>query len=254
MRHDEQTVFITGAGQGIGEAAAMRFANEGAFVVVTDVNDETGTATAADINDETAGEATFTSLDVTDRDGFEAAIDTTVEEYGLDVVVNNAGVGHPPADVEHTDQSTFDFVFDVNVRGVWNGCHAALPHLKSQGSGNIVNIGSLASYYGLPKQGVYSLTKGAVLNLTRAVAAESGRAGVRCNAVCPAFTDTELGNQFFETRDDPEGAKQLMLRRYPLGRLGEPEEIADAISFLASDEASYITGEGLRVDGGFSTS
>ena len=131
MRHDEQTVFITGAGQGIGEAAAMRFANEGAFVVVTDVNDETGAATAADINDETVGEATFTSLDVTDRDGFEAAIDTTVEEYGLDVVVNNAGVGHPPADVEETDRSTLDFVLDVNVRGVWNGCHAALPHLKS---------------------------------------------------------------------------------------------------------------------------
>ena len=93
-----------------------------------------------------------------------------------------------------------------------------------------------------------------MLNLTRAVAAESGRDGVRCNAVCPAFTDTDLGNKFFESRDDPERAKRLMLRRYPLGRLGEPEEIADAISFLASDEASYITGEGLRVDGGFSTS
>mgnify|MGYP002760935030 CR=1 FL=1 len=254
MRHDEQTVFITGAGQGIGEAAAKRFANEGAFVVVTDVNDETGEATAADINDETPGEATFTSLDVTNREGFEAAIDTTAEEYGLDVVVNNAGVGHPPSNVEDTDQSTFDFVFDVNVRGVWNGCHAALPHLKEQGSGNIVNIGSLASYYGLPKQSVYSLTKGAVLNFTRAVAAEAGRSGVRCNAVCPAFTNTELGNHFFETRDDPEKAKKLMLQRYPLGRLGEPEEIADAISFLASDAASYITGEGLRVDGGFSTS
>ncbi|MDZ7746649.1 MAG: SDR family NAD(P)-dependent oxidoreductase [Halobacteriales archaeon] len=254
MRHEDQTVFITGAGQGIGEAAAKRFANEGAFVVVTDVNDETGEATTADINDETPGEATFTSLDVTNREGFEAAIDTTAEEYGLDVVVNNAGVGHPPANVEDTDQSTFDFVFDVNVRGVWNGCHAALPHLKEQGSGNIVNIGSLASYYGLPKQSVYSLTKGAVLNFTRAVAAEAGRSGVRCNAVCPAFTDTELGNQFFETRDDPEKAKEMMLKRYPLGRLGEPEEIADAISFLASDEASYITGEGLRVDGGFSTS
>lgn len=255
MRHENQTVFVTGAGQGIGEAAAKRFAEEGAFVVVTDVNSETGPETVADIeNGDYPGGGEFTELDVTDGDAFEAAVEATVKEYGLDVVVNNAGVGHPPADVEDTQQSTFEFVFDVNVRGVWNGCQAALPHLKEQGSGNIVNIGSLASFYGLPKQGAYSLSKGAVMNFTRAVAAEAGRDGVRCNAVCPAFTDTDLGQQFFATREDPERAKEIMLKRYPLGRLGQPEEIADAISFLASDEASYITGEGLRVDGGFSTS
>ena len=255
MRHEDQTAFVTGAGQGIGEATAKRFAEAGAFVVVTDVDSETGEATVADINDsDYAGEAEFTELDVTDGEAFEAVVDATVEEYGLDAVVNNAGVGHPPATVEDTDRSVFEFVLDVNVRGVWNGCQAALPHLKEQGSGNIVNIGSLASFYGLPKQGAYSLSKGAVMNFTRAVAAEAGRSGVRCNAVCPAFTDTELGRQFFETRDDPERAKEIMLKRYPLGRLAEPEEIADAVSFLASDEASYITGEGLRVDGGFSTS
>jgi NAD(P)-dependent dehydrogenase (short-subunit alcohol dehydrogenase family) len=255
MRHEDRTVLVTGAGQGIGEATAKRFAEEGAFVVVTDVNSETGPETVDEIKDgDYPGRAEFTELDVTDAEAVHATIDATAEEYGLDTVVNNAGVGHPPADIEDTAQSVFDFVFDVNVRGVWNGCHAALPHLKEQGSGNIVNVGSLASYYGLPKQGVYSLTKGAVLNFTRAVAAEAGRSGVRCNAVCPAFTDTELGRQFFATRDDPEKAKEIMLKRYPLGRLGEPEEIADAIEFLASDRASYITGEGLRVDGGFSTS
>ena len=255
MRHEEQTAFVTGAGQGIGEATAKRFAEAGAFVVATDVDSETGEGTVADINDgDYAGEAEFMELDVTDGEAFEAVVDATAEEYGLDAVVNNAGVGHPPATVEDTDRSVFEFVLDVNVRGVWNGCQAALPHLKEQGSGNIVNIGSLASFYGLPKQGAYSLSKGAVMNFTRAVAAEAGRSGVRCNAVCPAFTDTELGRQFFETRDDPDRAKEIMLKRYPLGRLAEPDEIADAVSFLASDEASYITGEGLRVDGGFSTS
>jgi NAD(P)-dependent dehydrogenase (short-subunit alcohol dehydrogenase family) len=254
MRLDDKTVFVTGAGQGIGEATAKRCADEGAFVVVADVNPDTGEETVADIEDETAGGAEFVELDVTDGEAFHAAIDATAEEHGLDVVVNNAGVGHPPANVEDTDENVFEYVFDVNVRGVWNGCHAALPHLKEQGSGNIVNVGSLASRYGLPKQGVYSLTKGAVLNFTRAVAAEAGRDGVRCNAVLPAFTDTQLGRQFFETRENPEKVKEIMLERYPLGRLAQPEEIADAILFLASEEASYVTGEGLTVDGGFSTS
>ena len=254
MRLDGKTVFVTGAGQGIGEATAKRCADEGAFVVVADVNPDTGEETVADIEDETAGGAEFVELDVTDGEAFHVAIDETSEEHGLDVVVNNAGVGHPRANVEDTDENVFEYVLDVNVRGVWNGCHAALPHLKEQGSGNIVNVGSLASRYGLPKQGVYSLTKGAVLNFTRAVAAEAGRDGVRCNAVLPAFTDTQLGRQFFETRENPEKAKEIMLEQYPLGRLAQPDEIADAILFLASEEASYVTGEGLTVDGGFSTS
>jgi NAD(P)-dependent dehydrogenase (short-subunit alcohol dehydrogenase family) len=110
----------------------------------------------------------------------------------------------------------------------------------------------VASFVGLPLQAAYSLTKGAVLNFTRAVAAEAGRNGVRANAVLPAFTDTPLGRTFFEARSDPEAAKEAMLERYPLDRLAQPEEVADAILFLASDEASYVTGHGLVVDGGFS--
>ncbi|MFC5971113.1 SDR family NAD(P)-dependent oxidoreductase [Halomarina salina] len=253
MRLEGKTTFVTGAGQGIGEATALRFAEEGAHVVVTDVNAET-VAETADTIEAAGGSAEAHELDVTDADRFHDLVDTVAEDRGLDVIVNNAGVGHPPAWIEDTDQDVFEFVLDVNVRGVWNGCHAALPHMKEQGSGAIVNVASLAAIFGLPRQAVYSLTKGAVLNFTRAVSSEAGPMGVRANAVCPGFVTTDLGQQFFASRSDPEAARERMEQRYDLRRLGEAEEIAEPILFLASDESSWVTGHGLVVDGGFSTS
>lgn len=251
MRFEGQTVFVTGAGAGIGRATAKRCATEGATVLVTDVDREGGEETVERIT-QTGGEAQFAELDVRDADRFRELIETTVEEYGLDVLVNNAGIGHPPAVVEETGSEVFERVLDINLRGVWNGCHAALPVLKEQELGAIVNVGSLASLLGLPRQAVYSLTKGAVLNFTRAIAAEAGPHGVRANAVCPGFVDTDLGRAYFEEHDDPETARERMVAQYPLRRLGDPEEIADCICFLASEEASWVTGHGLVVDGGYS--
>jgi NAD(P)-dependent dehydrogenase (short-subunit alcohol dehydrogenase family) len=252
MRFENETVFITGAGSGIGRATALNVAEEGGFVVATDVDSEGGRETVAAVED-SGGEAVFHELDVTDAGEFDAVFETAVDEYGVDVLVNNAGVGHPAVYAEDVSDDVFEHVVDVNLRGVWNGCQAALPHFKDRGSGSIVNVGSLASILGLPKQSVYSLTKGAVLNLTRAIAAEAGPTGVRCNAVCPGFVETPLGDEYFEAHDDPEAAKERAKKGYPLRRLGEPEEVADAIAFLASDEASFVTGHGLVVDGGYST-
>lgn len=252
MRLDGKTVLVTGAGSGIGRATATRCAEEGAYVVVTDVDAAGGEETVERV-EAADGAAEFRELDVTDGERVHEVVDAVTDERGLDVLVNNAGVGHPPAVLEETDDSFRDYVFEVNVEGVWNGCHAALPHMKARGSGAIVNVGSLASVLGLPRQAAYSLSKGAVLNLTRAVAAEAGPHGVRANAVCPGFTDTSLVEAMLAAYDDPEAARERMEGQYPLKRFGEPEEVANAILFLASDEASFVTGHGLIVDGGYSS-
>ena len=247
-------MFVTGAGSGLGRRISYRAAEEGATVVVTDVDSAGGEETVA-MASETPGEAVFRDLDVTDGAAFHDLVDAVAEEHGLDGIVNNAGVAHRAADTEDLDEGTLETVLDVNVRGVWHGCHAALPHLKAQGSGSIVNVASLAGFIGMPKQSIYSLTKGAVLNFTRAVAAEAGSEGVRANAVCPGIVDTPLARQAFDAYgEDSEAVKKRMARQYPLGRLGEPDDVAKPAVFLLSDDASWITGHGLVIDGGYSIS
>jgi NAD(P)-dependent dehydrogenase (short-subunit alcohol dehydrogenase family) len=251
MDLDGKTVFVTGAAAGIGRAIAERCAAADGAVIVADVDSENGEETVSRIEAE-GGEATFARLDVRNADAFEEVLDGTTDT--LDVLVNNAGIGHQPASLENTDLDDRDRVMEINAMGMWNGCRAALPGMKARGTGAIVNVASLAGLIGLPTQAAYSLSKGAVVTFTKAIAAEAGPYGVRANVVCPGFIDTELGRAFFETRENPEQARERMEAQYPLKRLGEPEEVADCVRFLASDAASYVTGHALAVDGGYASS
>ena len=250
MRLEDKTAFITGGASGLGREAAHRFAEEGATVVVADVDGDGVEQTAAAVEEE-GGEATAHELDVTDREAFGAAIEATAEEHGLDILLNNAGISHPRTNVEQIGDEERDRLIDVNVKGVWNGTVAALPLFKEQGSGAIVNTASLAGVIGAPKLSAYSLTKGAVVNFTRAVAAEVGPHGVRVNAVCPGITETAMPKRNM-SEAEWEQTKAEMSEQYPMKRLGVPEDIANAMLFLASDEADWITGQALVVDGGFS--
>lgn len=223
-------------------------------MIATDVDVEGGEETVAGIDDaDVPGSAVFHELDVTDAAAFESTVDAAAEEYGLDVIVNNAGVGQPNAPIEDVDLGDRDRVFEINAKGVWNGCRAAIPHLKERESGAIVNVASLAGVIGQPYAAAYAFTKGGVTKLTKSIAGELGKHGIRANAVCPGFTDTPLVEDSLQARDDPEAAREALEKQYALRRIGEPEEIADAILFLASDEASFVTGHSLVVDGGYSS-
>ena len=250
MRFDGETVFVTGGGSGIGRETAMRCAEEGADVVVADVDREAVEETTDAIG-EAGGKASSYELDVRDAEALAEAIDTTAEKGGIDVLVNNAGISHPRSDMEDVDIEVRDRVIDINTKGVWNGCRAAIPHLKDQGSGAIVNTASLAGLIGMPGGAAYSLSKGAVVNFTRAIAAELGSHGVRANAVCPGVVETPLVTDDRDPEEWPD-LRDRMAEAYPLGRLGRPEDVANAVRFLASEEAAWITGHALVVDGGYS--
>lgn len=248
MRLQDKVALITGGGSGMGKVASHLFAREGAKVVLTDVADAPGEATAAEIVD-TGGEAVFVHADVSKEADAEAMVREAVQRFGgLDVLYNNAGVMLPAdGSVDTMDESVWDLTLSVNVKGVAFGCKFGIPAMIASGGGSIINVASFVAWLGAAtSQTAYTASKGAVLAMTREIAVEYARKGVRCNALCPGPIETPLLMQLLS--DDAK--KQRRFVHIPMGRLGQAEELAKAALFLASDDSSYMTGASLIVDGG----
>ncbi|MDI3524775.1 MAG: 3-oxoacyl-[acyl-carrier protein] reductase [Candidatus Atribacteria bacterium] len=244
MRLKDKVVIVTGGGQGLGEAFAKGCAKEGAKVVITDVNEKNGQKVQQEIGES----ALFIRTDVSSRQEVQAMVDEAMKRFGkIDVLINNAGIHSGGKFWEETEE-TWRRIFEVNVLGVVFCSQAVVPIMMKQGKGKIINVSSKAAIVGEPFHAAYSASKGAVLSLTRAMAAELAPYKINVNALCPGTTLTPLGQSALE---DPELRKALE-SGIPLGRLGQPEDHVGSVLFLASDESDWMTGQMIVVDGGLS--
>lgn len=233
---------VTGGASGIGAATVRRFVQEGASVMIADLQAEAAEALAVELGDRTAPYA----LDVTDLSAVEALMAAAVDEFGqLNVVFNNAGISSFGR-VDELDVEEWHRVIDVDLNAVFYGCRAAMPHLRASGGGAIVNTASISGLFGDWGLPAYNAAKGAVMNFTRALAADHARDNIRVNAVCPGGVETAMTDSLVQSRRAQEQYQRLV----PMARMGLADEIASAVAFLASDDASYVTGHGLVVDGG----
>ena len=240
MQLEDKVAVVTGAASGFGEAIARRYAAEGARVVVADLNDQTG----GRIADEIGG--AYIHADVSDRGDVRAMVRTAVDAYGrLDTMVNNAGVTHVNRPMLEVGEEEFDRIFEVNVKAIYLAAMEVVPLMREQGGGCIVNTASTAGLRPRPGLTWYNASKGAVITMTKSMAAELGSDNIRVNALCPVAGDTPLLPSFLGAN-----TREAFEATVPLGRLSTSEDVAKAALWLASDEASFITGVALEVDGG----
>lgn len=249
MRIKDQVAVITGAGSGFGEGMAKLFAQEGAAVVVADINVDGAKRVTEEITS-AGGRAIAQKADVSQSDSVAALVQATVDEFGkLDIWVNNAGVSHKNGPLLSVDEATFDWVYAVNVKSIYLSAIHAVPRFRQQGHGIMLNIASTAGVRPRPGLTWYNSTKGAAINMTKSMAVELAPDNIRVNAINPVAGETALLSQFLPGDDTPE-IRQKFIDTIPLGRLSQPIDIAKAALFLVSDDAEFITGVCLEVDGG----
>ncbi len=246
MRLEGKVALISGGARGMGATEAKMFAREGAKVVIGDVLEEEGRKTEAEIN-ETGGECIFVRLDVTDEYLWENAVSEAVARFGkLDILVNNAGIFRTER-VEETSGALWDQVMNINAKGVFLGTKAAIPEMRKAGGGSIINISSGLALVGSDRASAYGASKGAVRLFTKSTAIQYAAEGIRANSVHPGIIETPMT---LPTILNTEERREQSADRHPLGRIGQPEDIAYGVLFLASDESSFMTGSELVIDGG----
>ncbi|PRY87117.1 SDR family NAD(P)-dependent oxidoreductase [Mongoliibacter ruber] len=242
-------IVITGGASGIGLAITQHFAKEGYEVFFLDYNQENGLKTEAELQSENF-KVKFHHVDISDFKQVQTVFDSIPQE--IDVLVNNAGISHI-GNLENTQESDFDALYNVNIKGVFSCAKAALPKLKANGGGSIINMCSVAATMGLPDRFAYSMTKGAVLSMTLSIARDFVEDNIRCNCISPGRVHTPFVDGFL-AKNYPGQEKEMfekLAATQPIGRMGKPEEIAAMVYYLASEEASFITGSNFPIDGGF---
>lgn len=245
MHLKNKVALISGGSRGIGLATAKLFAEEGAKLVLFARDPESGAQAVANIPD-----SSFVAGDVSRAADCQHAVDETLAKHGhLDILVNSAGIIYRNRTVEQTSETEWDATFDINVKGIFLMSKAALPALRAS-QGSVVNLSSYVGMVGFAGASAYAASKAAIINLTRTMALDHAKEQIRVNAVCPGSVETDMIRDAWAQFDDPESARRLWESKHPLGRIAKPLEVANAILFLASDDASFITGVALPVDGG----